>query len=122
MSLYEELGGDPAISAALDDFYVRVMGDPRVNVFFDGVDVERVKRKQRAFLAMAFGGPNEYDGRDLATAHARARAGGLDEARFEAFMGHFRDTLTDLGVPDPKVEEVMAIAYGGKDQVLGRAS
>ena len=101
-------------------FYAKVMADPVVGTYFEGVDVERVKSKQRAFLAMAFGGPSAYDGRDLGTAHARARRRGLDEADFERFMGHFRDTLEELGVPEPKVNEIMSIAYSGKGEVLGR--
>ncbi len=35
-------------------------------------------------------------------------------------MGHFEDTLVELGVPDPQVAEVMAIADTGKAEVLGR--
>jgi hemoglobin len=120
MSLYEDLGGGPAIEAALDRFYEKALADPQVSGFFDGVDVRRVKRHQAAFLAMAFGGPQDYHGRDLRSAHERTRAQGLDEERFEAFMGHFRDTLAELGAPPDKIDEVMAIAYTGKDEVLAR--
>lgn len=120
MSLYEQLGGDGSISAALDHFYGKVLADPTVSIYFEHVDVERVKARQRDFLAMAFGGPNDYHGRDLRAAHARARAHGLDEEAYETFMGHFRDTLTELGVAEPQIEEVMAIADTGKDDVLGR--
>jgi hemoglobin len=120
MSLYTRLGGDEAISAALDRFYVKVLDDPQVSHYFAGVDVERVKRRQRSFLAMAFGGPNDYQGRDLRTAHTRARRRGLDEDGYDTFMGHFRDTLEEFGVDDGAIAEVMAIADTGKDDVLGR--
>lgn len=120
MSLYTTLGGDEAITAALDHFYVKVLADPRVSGYFDGVDVDRVKERQRSFLAMAFGGPNDYEGRDLRTAHTRARNRGLDEVGYDVFMGHFRDTLAEFGVDDGTISEVMAIADTGKDDVLGR--
>jgi hemoglobin len=120
MSLYDDLGGDDAISAALDQFYVKVLDDPRVSVYFDGLDVERIKAKQLDFLAMAFGGPDRYNGRDLRTAHHLPRERGLDEEGYQVFMGHFRTTLEQLGVDEPKVAEVMAIADTGKDDVLGR--
>ena len=120
MSLYAELGGDEAIALALDRFYEKVLADPQVGRFFDRVDVDRVKQRQRSFLAMAFGGPDEYDGRDLRRAHAAPRALGLDEERYEVFMGHFRDTLGELGVDGERIERVMAIADTGKDDVLGR--
>lgn len=120
MSLYEDIGGKASIEAALNVFYGKVMGDPRVSVFFEGRDVERIKRKQKAFLAMAFGGPDGYDGRDLRAAHLRAVERGLDEPTFEVFMGHFRATLEELGVPEAKIDEIMAIAEGGRDDVLNR--
>lgn len=120
MSLYDQLGGGPAISAALDRFYDKVLADPTVNVYFHRVDVDRVKARQQAFLAMAFGGPDEYEGRDLRAAHAAARSRGLDEHGYDVFMGHFRDTLAELGVAAPQIDEVMAIADTGKDDVLGR--
>jgi hemoglobin len=120
MSLYDDLGGDDAIAAALDKFYVKVLADPQVSVYFDGLDVDRIKAKQRDFLAMAFGGPNRYDGRDLRQAHTVPRQRGLDEDGYNVFMGHFRHTLAELGVPDTKIAEVMAIANTGKDDVLGR--
>ncbi len=120
MSLYAELGGDDALAMALDRFYDKVLADPRVSGYFDRVDVDRVKTRQRDFLAMAFGGPDRYDGRDLRQAHAAPRALGLDEERYSVFMGHFRDTLEELGVDDDGIAQVMAIADTGKDDVLGR--
>jgi hemoglobin len=120
VSLYDQLGGDAAIAAALERFYEKVLADPTVSVFFDHVDVGRVKEQQRTFLAMAFGGPARYEGRDLRAAHAAPRARGLDEEGYEVFMGHFRDTLVELGVAGPQIAEVMAIADTGKDDVLGR--
>ena len=118
MALYDELGGEQAISTALDAFYQKIDRDPRFDVFFDGVDMERVKRHQAAFLAMAFGGPNGYRGRTLQLAHRKAVRKGLDEELFDAFMGHFRDTLEELGVADDAIAEVMEVAYSGKEQVL----
>jgi hemoglobin len=118
MSLYEEIGGKQSIRTALDRFYDKVMDDRRVSRFFDGLDVQRIKDKQTAFLSMAFGGPAHYDGRDLRTAHGRAVSQGLGEAEYEVFMGHFRSTLEELGIPDPKIRQIMDIAATGRDDVL----
>jgi hemoglobin len=120
MSLYQELGGAAALQMALDHFYKKVLADPRLSGYFDDVSLDQLKVKQRAFFAMAFGGPNEYEGRGLRAAHARSRRAGLDEAHFELFMGHFRSTLEELGVGEDHVSQVMEIAYSGKDDVLAR--
>lgn len=120
MSLYETIGGEASIDAALDKFYPKILGDARVSFLFEGVDLARLRQHARAFLTMAFGGPNRYGGRDLRSAHARARGQGLNEASFEVFMGHFHDTLVELGVPKAQIEEIAAIAQGGRNDVLGR--
>ena len=51
MSIYDSIGGAPAVRAAVDDFYERVLGDPRLAPFFTGTDMNRLKSHQRAFIA-----------------------------------------------------------------------
>lgn len=120
MSLYDELGGAPAIKAALDHFYDKVVADERINGYFDEVNLENLKQVQASFFAMALGGPDEYAGRDIRSAHELPRRKGLSEEHYHVFMNHFVDTLTELGVPQEKIDEVMAIAHTGKDDVLAR--
>jgi len=120
MSLYDEIGGEASIDAALDKFYPKILEDARVSVLFEGIDMARLKKHARAFLTMAFGGPNHYEGRDLRAAHTRARAQGLNGPLFEVFMGHFRSTLQELGLPQPKIREILSIAEGGRNDVLNR--
>lgn len=35
MSLYDDLGGTAAVTAALDQFYPKVLSDPRTSRFFE---------------------------------------------------------------------------------------
>lgn len=118
--LYDRLGGDAAVNAAVDIFYRKVLADDRISRFFDTVDMDAQRAKQKAFLTMAFGGPNTYSGRDLRTAHARLVAGGLGDAHFDAVAGHLSATLTELGVARELVDEVLAIAGSTRNDVLGR--
>ena len=120
MSLYTDLGGEPAIKAAIDLFYEKVMADPELVPFFDGIDLDRLKETQASFFSTALGGPDLYRGRDLRAAHRLPRRRGLDEERFERFMGYFRSTLEELGVPDHLTNQVMELTYTGKDEVLDR--
>lgn len=121
-SLYERIGGAPAVKAAVDIFYGRVLADPRIAHFFDGVDMERQNAKQRAFLIMAFGGPNAYTGEDMRRGHAHLVARGLDDSHFDAVVEHLAGTLSELGVGAADIAEVGAIAESVRDDVLGRAS
>jgi len=120
MSLYDELGGADALAAALDRFYEKVMADPKVSVFFDGMNVEQIKDKQKKFWAIALGGVAEYDGRDLNTAHQYPREMGLTEDLFHRFVGHFRSTLEEFEVPEEKIEQVIAVTDEHMDEVLNR--
>lgn len=118
MSLYEALGGEAAVNAAVDIFYRKVLSDDLISRFFEDVDMERQAAKQKAFLTYAFGGPNHYSGKDMRKAHARLVAHGLDEEHFSAVAGHLQETLQELKVPEDLIDQVMAIAAGTHDDVL----
>src|SRR3954447_13881267 len=40
MNIYDSIGGPPAVSAAVDDFYLRVLADPALAPFFAGIDMQ----------------------------------------------------------------------------------
>ena len=60
-SLYESIGGEAAVNAAVDLFYRKVLSDDRISSFFEGVDMETQAAKQKAFLTLTFGGPSAYN-------------------------------------------------------------
>lgn len=119
--LYERLGGEAAIAAAVDRFYDRVIADPLLAPVFEGVDLERLRGHQRRFLTLAMGGPDAYAGRDLGTAHRRiAERHGLDDRHFDAVLGHLDASLDALGVAAGLRAEVRALAESVRAPVLGR--
>ncbi|CAG7856508.1 hypothetical protein MCAMS1_01020 [biofilm metagenome] len=119
-SLYNRLGGEAAVNAAVDIFYRKVLNDTSINRFFDNADMDKQIAKQRAFLTMAFGGPNNYTGKDMRAAHARLVDMGLSEDHFDAVMGHLGATLTELNVPADLIAEAAAIAESTRNDVLGK--
>jgi hemoglobin len=116
-SVYEQIGGAAAMDAAVDIFYRRVLGDPVISHFFDTVDMDRQAAKQKAFLTMAFGGPNKYTGQDMRNAHKHLK---LTEEHFNAVAGHLQGTLEELKVPQNLIDDVMKIAASTKNDVLNR--
>ncbi len=121
MSLYEELGGEAAVNAAVDIFYRRVLSDAYVIRFFEGVDMEKQAAKQKAFLTMVFGGPNSYTGLDMREGHKHmVEKMGLNDSHFEHILAHLRSTLAELGVPAEKIQEVINIADSVRADVLDR--
>ena len=118
-SVFERIGGDAAVNAAVDIFYRKVLSDNSISHFFDDSDMDGQIAKQKSFLTMAFGGPNNYSGSDLRTAHAPLVAKGLDDFHFGAVAGHLQATLEELKVPGDLINEVMKIAASTHDDVLG---
>src|SRR6478752_3637113 len=78
-SVYEQIGGAPAVEAAVDTFYRKVLADDRIARFFDDVDMERQATKQKAFLTMVMGGPAHYTGLDMRKGHLHLIARGMDD-------------------------------------------
>ena len=114
-TLFEQLGGQAAVDAAVDIFYRKVLLDPKINHFFDQVDMSKQIAKQKAFLTYAFGGPNNYSGRDMREAHKHLA---LTEDHFNAVAGHLQSTLQELNVAPDLINDVMAIAASTHDDVL----
>jgi len=121
-TLYEKIGGEPAVDAAVDLFYVKVLADDRIKHFFDNTPMERMRSHQKKFLTMAFDGPNNYTGRGMKAAHAKlVEDYGLTDVHFDAVMENLGATLTELGVPADLIGEAAGIAESVRESVLGRA-
>ena len=119
-NLYEKIGGDAAVDAAVDIFYRKVLADDRISSFFEGVDMEKQAAKQKAFLTMAFGGPHNYTGKDMREGHAHLVTRGLNDSHFDAVMENLAATLQELNVPDELIQEAATIAESTRTDVLGR--
>lgn len=119
-SLFEQLGGQAAVEAAVDNFYRKVLVDERVSRFFDGVDMDRQRDKQKAFLTMAFGGPHNYTGKDMRTGHAQLVKMGLDDSHVDAIIELLGATLREMGVAEDLIAQVAAIAESTRNDVLSR--
>ena len=120
MGLYDDLGGAAAVNAAVDIFYRKVLKDERINRFFAGVDMNKQAAKQKAFLTMAFGGPNNYTHKDMREGHAHLVKQGLNDSHFDAVVENLGATLKELKVPDHLIAQVAAVAETTRNDVLGR--
>ncbi|MDX8392756.1 MAG: group 1 truncated hemoglobin [Mariprofundaceae bacterium] len=119
-TVYEQLGGDAAINAAVDIFYRKVLGDHYVKRFFEGVDMEKQAAKQKGFLTMVTGGPNNYTGKDMREGHKHLVEMGLNDAHVDHIICHLRSTLSELGVTQKLIDTVIGVAESTRDDVLNR--
>ena len=119
-TLFEKLGGQEAVNAAVDIFYRKMLSDDRVNHFFDNTDMDGQIAKQKSFLTMAFGGPNNYTGKNMREGHKHLVEKGLNDTHVDITIEHLGDTLKELGVSDDHINEVAAIANSVRDDVLNK--
>ena len=118
ISDYQAVGGGPAIKGVVNDFYRRVLADPALAPYFAGVDMAELKRHQSLLVAQVMGGPTEYDGRQLAQAHAGLHVTGAD---FDRVVAHLVASLQAAGVPQDIIGRVgVALAAAEADIVEDR--
>ena len=104
-----------------DVFYRKVLQDESVSRFFEDVDMERQRLKQKSFLTMAFGGPYQYSGLDLREGHKHLiEKYGLSDQHFNRVCEIFKETVTELNIPPDQIEEMMSILESTRDVVLNR--
>jgi hemoglobin len=116
-SLYEILGGKPALGAVVAEFYGRILSDPQTARFFFQTDMERQRKHLTAFIMLALGGPNEYSGRGMEKAHAGL---GITQADFAAVARHLVQTLQAFGVPQQHIETIVGVVGGLEGSIVGK--
>ncbi|MBX3328891.1 MAG: group 1 truncated hemoglobin [Nitrospira sp.] len=103
-SLYERLGGKPAITAVVEDFVGRVAADDRINGKFANTDIPRLKMLLVEQICQASGGPCTYTGRSMKATHAGM---GVSNADFTALVGDLVATLNKFNVPEREKNELL---------------
>ncbi|MCS6294446.1 MAG: group 1 truncated hemoglobin, partial [Nitrospira sp.] len=103
-SLYDRLGGKPAITAVVEDFVGRVAADSRINGKFATANIPRLKMLLVDQICQASGGPCTYTGRDMKTTHASMGISGDD---FDSLVGDLVATLNKFKVGDREKNELL---------------
>lgn len=114
-SLYDRLGGAPAVSAVVDDFAGRVLADTRINAKFAKSDPTRLVTNLKAFVTVATGGPGEYKGQDMKTAHTSM---GVTEGEFTALVEDLSLTLDKFKVPAKEKGELLGALAPLKSSIV----
>ena len=103
-TLYDRLGGRAGISAVVDEFYDRVLADEQLAGYFTDTDTEALREHQTAFISHVTGGPDSYDGREMAAAHAGLE---ITDADFDRVAGHLQAALEAFDVAEADIETVL---------------
>ena len=107
-SHYERIGGAPAVTAVVDELYVRLTADDQVGHYFTEVDLPSQKRHMVLMLTKVLGGPDSYRGRALDEAHQPL---GISHGDYDRVGSHLMSTLDDAGVPED-IQGRVGVALG----------
>jgi hemoglobin len=114
-SLYDRLGGIGAITTVVDSFVARAARDDRINKKFAKTDVARLRFHLIEQVCNVTGGPCDYTGRDMPTAH---RNMGVTDGEFDALVEDLSATLDQLGVAAAEKNELLALLGPLRPQIV----
>jgi hemoglobin len=114
--MYEQIGGETALRAIIDDFVDRVFDDFMIGFFFRGVERRRIKELEFQHAAEFLGGGARYRGRPLPEAHAKHRIMGGQFARRKELL---RQTLAHHAVPEEIAAAWLAHTESLRAQITG---
>ena len=118
MSIYDAIGGEPALVAVVDDFYIRVTGDPELARFFAGTNMAKLTGRQVEFFAAALGGPQMYTGATMREAH---KGRGIGEEHFNLVAGHLVAALSAADVPDQTINHITGLIGPLAEDIVSKA-
>jgi hemoglobin len=96
-TLYESMGGEPAVRAVIQTLYDALFVDPIVGFLFEGKDKAHLVTQQVAFTCQFLGGPQRYEGQPLPQVHAALP---LLPGHFDRRHHLLRQALEHNGVPE----------------------
>jgi len=116
-TLYDRLGGKPAITAVVDDFVGNVAGDGRINGRFASTNIPRLKLLLVEQVCAATGGPCTYTGRDMQATHKGMK---VTDGEFGALVEDLVKSLDKFKVPAKEKGELLGALGGLKPAIVGQ--
>lgn len=117
-SLFDELGGAPALERIVNRFVDRMCDDVMIGFHFRNVDRSVLKRREFEFAASHLGAPIEYAGRPIEVAHRPHR---IFDGQFMRRLQLLRETLIEFGAPEHVREQWLAHTRSLMDRVIAGA-
>lgn len=116
-TLYDRLGGKPALNAVVGELWAQVAADARINARFAHTDPKVFGTQLVDFLCQASGGPCQYTGANMKTAHTGMQ---LNAAEFTALAENTVKALDKFKVPATEKAEVMNMLGSLQGDIINR--
>jgi len=105
-TLYEQLGGKPAITKVIKDMIANVAADNRINHFFAKTNIAHLEMELVNQVCEATGGPCKYTGLSMQQAH---KGMNLSTADFNALVEDLQKAMDSNDVPLGLQNQLLAI-------------
>jgi hemoglobin len=105
-SLYKAFGEKAGLTSLMDDFVDRLARDARTERFFRNADHPRLKAQLTDQLCMLAGGPCQYAGRDMKSAHTGM---GVDKAHFNGLVEVLQEAMDAKRIPFTQQNRMLAL-------------
>ena len=115
VSFFEKYGGIQTISTLVHDSYDDILNEPILAPLFTVVDMAMLLDHQVKFFSHVLGGPANYEGRSLESAH---RGLSIEDAQFQKLVHILQENLEDLGVESDDVQAILDIVRSVKEKIV----
>jgi hemoglobin len=115
-TLFDRLGGASGIAKIASDLVDNHMANPLISSRFAGSDANSMKKKAADFFSMGSGGPQNYDGKDMLSAHKHMN---ISDNEYMAAVDDLMAALSNSNVGDREKGEVLYIFYTLRPEVVG---
>ena len=115
VSLFERLGGADNVKKIANSLVDNHLNNPAISTRFANVDADNLKRLASTFISTGTGGPENYQGKDMLTAH---KGMNISAAEFMAVLDDALNALSSNGVGQPEQEEMLFILYSMRSDII----
>lgn len=120
-SLYERLGGTEGITAIVDEVLEAHMTNPTIKARFLPLKdmpehFKEVRKHVIDFFVMGSGGPQQYTGKDMHTAHIGMN---INQGEYMSVIDDIMFALNKNNIDEQSQKDVLAILYSLKGQMIG---
>ena len=118
-SLFDRLGGLPAIECVVDTSVPIILNDDRISGYFAGElnagQPQSIRDALVDYFCDVSGGPCEYKGRNMVCAHVGL---GIDNQAHNAFISDLEQAAGDCGADPAVFAEVSKLMFGLRPKVV----
>jgi hemoglobin len=120
-SFYERVGGEQTFRRLVGGFYARVATDPLLRRLYPEADLSGAEERLRLFLVQYWGGPRTYaERRGHPRLRMRHREFAIGPRERDAWLGHMRDSLDELGLDPPAAAQLWDYLVSAAHSLVNR--